>query len=62
MWQHYINALIGLWVIISPFVGFAGDSLSTDLVISGILLIIFSLWGAASSSYQKDESSMHSRA
>ncbi len=46
MWQNYITALLGLWVIISPFLGFSLSNLNTNLVISGVLIIIFGLWGA----------------
>lgn len=44
-WQDPINALLGIWLIISPWVvGFSSDSAAmTNFVIVGILLLIAAL-------------------
>ena len=46
MWQSWINGILGLWVIITPFVGAAN---TTVLVITGIVIAILGFWAAASS-------------
>lgn len=56
MWQHWVNGLLGLWVLISPFVGFTIDQMTTNLVIVGIVAIIVSIWGAVqANSYRVNE-------
>ena len=41
MWQHWINFILGLLVII-----FAYSAASmTSFVITGVLIVIFALWG-----------------
>ena len=49
MWQHWINLLAGIWVIISPYVGFSESAMTTNLVISGIVIGGLALWGALES-------------
>lgn len=47
----WINFLVGIWLLISPFVlGFSGTSAAMgNDVILGILVGLFSLWGALAS-------------
>lgn len=42
MWQHWINFIIGILLLIFAYTGAS----ATTLVVMGILLIVFSLWGA----------------
>lgn len=46
MWQQWINALAGVWLIISSFV----TSLRTpsNILITGIVVLILAVWGALS--------------
>jgi hypothetical protein len=46
MWQHWINAVLGLWVILSAFLGFSAEAMTTNLVIVGIVVAILGFWGA----------------
>jgi hypothetical protein len=48
-WEEVINILLGIWMIISPWVvGFAGArSAESNAVIVGILTIIFAAWAMA---------------
>ncbi|MBI4363652.1 MAG: SPW repeat protein [Candidatus Doudnabacteria bacterium] len=46
MWQHWINLLAGIWLIISPYVGFSTAAMTTNLVITGVIVGGLSLWGA----------------
>lgn len=42
MWQHWINFILGIILLILAYTG-AG---ATTLAVMGILIIIFALWGA----------------
>ncbi len=46
MWQHWINFILGLLVIIFAYTG-AG---TTTFVILGVLVVLFALWGGFSRS------------
>jgi hypothetical protein len=50
-WEEVINLLIGIWMVISPWVlGFTGArSAESNAVIVGILAIVFSVWAMAMS-------------
>lgn len=57
MWQHWINALLGLAVIVVPFIGLSASAFSWTLAILGIAIAVIGLWGALGSS---DMSTMRS--
>ncbi len=44
MWQDWVNGILGLWVILIPFVG--ADSV-TVLVITGIVIAVLGFWAAS---------------
>ncbi|HEY8449825.1 MAG TPA: SPW repeat protein [Bacillota bacterium] len=46
IWQDWLNALLGLWVAVQPWVlGYAENKAALwASVIAGVLVIIFSLW------------------
>ncbi len=46
MWQQWTNVLLGLWIIASPFLFDNADSLSTNLIVSGLIVAALALWGA----------------
>ena len=48
MWQQWVNGILGLWVLISSFVGMSASGMTTNLVIVGIVVAILGFWGAAS--------------
>lgn len=48
MWQSWINFLAGVWVIISPYVGFSTSAMTTNLVVTGIIVALVSLSALAS--------------
>jgi hypothetical protein len=50
MWQHWINALLGLAVIVVPFIGLSASAFSWTLAILGIAVAVIGLWGALESS------------
>jgi hypothetical protein len=48
MWQHWVNVVIGLAVIVVAFVGLAGAALMWTLIVAGAVVTILGLWGAMS--------------
>lgn len=46
MWQHWVNAILGILVLLYPFFGLTIDALTTLLVITGIIIAVLGFWGA----------------
>jgi hypothetical protein len=46
MWQQWINAVLGVWTIAVPFLGFTGATLTWVLAVTGIVIAVLALWGA----------------
>lgn len=46
MWQQWINFIVGLWIILSAYLGFTPANMATNLTISGIIVAVLALWGA----------------
>ena len=46
MWQHWINAVLGVWLIALSFIGLTTAGLVWALVLTGIVVAVLSLWGA----------------
>src|SRR5690348_12109335 len=47
-WASVINALIGIWLIISPWVyGSAGEGYMWNSIVVGIIVLILGAWGAS---------------
>jgi hypothetical protein len=46
MWQNWINAILGLWIILSTFLGMSASAMMTNLIIVGIAIAILGFWGA----------------
>ncbi|HLM83671.1 MAG TPA: SPW repeat protein [Candidatus Bathyarchaeia archaeon] len=50
-WAGWLNALFGIWILISPFVlGFTGMGALWNGIIAGIIVAVLAIWGATSSS------------
>ena len=47
-WQHWVNFVVGIWVIVSAYV-VSSTGMVTNLVVSGIIIAVLALWGALSS-------------
>lgn len=45
MWQQWVNFGLAIWLIIQPNVGMSYSGVQAWNIITGILIIIFSLWG-----------------
>lgn len=46
MWQHWLNFVLGLWLILSAFIAFTASGMTTNLIIVGIAVAVLALWGA----------------
>jgi hypothetical protein len=46
MWQHWVNAVLGLVVLATPFLALSAATLTWTLAISGIIIAALGLWGA----------------
>lgn len=47
MTTQWLNGILGLWVLISPFVGFTANGMTINLVIVGIVVAVLGFAGAA---------------
>ncbi|MBI2025298.1 SPW repeat protein [Candidatus Kaiserbacteria bacterium] len=55
MWQQWTNAVLGLWLIVVPFTGMTGNTLTWALVITGVAVAALSLWGMQGTSSEESE-------
>ncbi|MDR3571807.1 MAG: hypothetical protein P4L81_06480 [Candidatus Pacebacteria bacterium] len=46
MWQQWVNAILGLWVIAVPFIGITGSAMVWTLAITGVVIAVLGVWGA----------------
>lgn len=47
MWQQWLNGVLGLWVIVVPFLGLSATANTWTLAITGIVVAILGFWGAS---------------
>lgn len=59
MWTQWVNGILGLWVLISPFLGFTAGGLMTNLVVSGIIIALLGFAGAMQEQAEKTRGSEH---
>ena len=45
MWQQWLNVLLGVWTLITPFLGFTAATLMWVLAITGLVIAALALWG-----------------
>jgi hypothetical protein len=50
MWQDWVNAILGIWVIITPYLGMSDSAIKSNLVIVGIVIVVLAVWSAMSRS------------
>lgn len=54
-WASWLNALIGIWVIISPWVyGYSGTAWMWNSIILGIIMLVLGFWSATASPIQRN--------
>ena len=49
MWQHYINGLAGLWLVISAYI-LSGAAVQTNVIVTGLVVLVLAIWGAVAHS------------
>lgn len=58
-WASWINALIGIWLIISPWVyGTAGTSWMWNSIVVGIIMLVLGVWAAISTNDTHDQTTL----
>lgn len=58
MWQQWLNALLGLWLVAFAFFGLGGVAFSWTLAISGLAVAVLGVWGAMSHGARSDRRAM----
>lgn len=53
MWKQWINAILGLAVIVVPFLGLSAMALAWTLAIMGAVVLVLSLWTTGEVSNQE---------
>jgi hypothetical protein len=46
MWQQWVNGILGIWIIIVPFLGLSASANLWTLAITGLVVAILGFWGA----------------
>lgn len=59
MWQNWINAILGLWIILSSFLGMSAGAMMTNLVIVGAAVAALGFWAAYETGHQGSQTHMH---
>ncbi len=50
MWQNWLSGILGLWVILMPFLGLSENLARTVLIVTGVLIAVLGFWAASGSS------------
>jgi hypothetical protein len=53
MWQHWVNGILGLLVVVLPFLGLDAVTMTWTLAVTGIVIAILGFWGAGELSSHK---------
>jgi hypothetical protein len=59
VWQHWVNFIVGLWIILSAYIGMSAAGMVTNLTISGIIVAVLALWGALSNQNETERLHRH---
>ncbi len=57
MWQQWVNGVLGLWVIVVPFLNLGATANSWTLAITGLIVAVLGFWGATEHSTMMEPSS-----
>lgn len=44
MWQKWVNLVLGLWIILSAYLGLTSSQMITNLTLSGIIVSALAVW------------------
>ncbi|HEY9584190.1 MAG TPA: hypothetical protein VJI33_01220 [Candidatus Paceibacterota bacterium] len=62
MWQHYVNSILGFWLLVSGYILTDATALMGSTALVGIAVIILGLWGAAHTKHVVESEHTHSHA
>jgi hypothetical protein len=51
MWKNWVNGILGVWLIISAFIGMGATGMAANLIIVGVIVAILSFSNMAVNSY-----------
>lgn len=54
MWQQWLNVLLGVWTLVTPFLGLSAATLTWVLAITGLVIAALALWGAGDESLERE--------
>lgn len=53
MWRSWVIGALGIWIVVVPFIFYAGSTQKAVLVLSGILIALFA-FSKLASEYRKE--------
>lgn len=54
MWKYWANAILGLWIILVPYLGFELGAKDVLLVVSGIVIAALAFWSVSEAKNTRD--------
>lgn len=58
-WQHWVNLILGLWIILSSFIQFSSISMATNLTVTGLIIAAVALWGGLEHESHNEPEHLH---
>jgi len=49
MWKQWVNGVLGLWIVLLPYLGFTADIHTWLMVITGVVIAVLAFWSASES-------------
>ncbi len=49
MWKQWVNGVLGIWIVLLPYLGFTSDIHTWLMVITGIVIAVLAFWSASES-------------
>ena len=47
MWQSWVSGILGLWVVLMPFLGLSQGLHRNLMIVSGVVIAILGFWSAS---------------
>lgn len=48
MWQQWVNAILGLWVMLASYLYMGSGTSRVVMLLTGLVVAVLGFWGAAS--------------
>lgn len=49
MWKQWVNGVLGIWIVLLPYLGFTADVHTWLMVVTGIVIAVLAFWSASES-------------